>query len=326
MNIQFENNSILLDKAISIIDNGRKKVVEAIYNESTKSYYKLGELIVAGEQQGEVKAEYGKSIVANLSKKLTLKYGKGFSVSTLWDCKKFYVKLQSVTGVLKFKLSFTHYTYLIRLDDDEMKFYEKYAIEQQLSVRELQKTIQNNTILRVDATQKVLSTALSKPKDIIKDPYILDFLGLDEIPQGEEKLLESKLIEHLEKFLLELGRGFAFVKRQYRLTLSEDNFYADLVFYNIPLKCYVVIELKTRKLKHQDLGQLQMYVNYFNQEIKSEDDNKTIGILLCSEKNDNVVKYTLPEDNEHIFASKYKLYLPSLEELKNELENSNELI
>jgi len=147
-------------------------------------------------------------------------------------------------------------------------------------------------------------------------------LGLDEINQGEEKVLEAKLIEHLEKFLLELGRGFAFVKRQYRLTLSEDIFYADLVFYNIPLKCYVVIELKTRKLKHQDLGQLQMYVNYFDREIKNEDDNKTIGILLCSEKNDNVVKYTLPEDNEHIFASKYKLYLPSLEELKNELENT----
>ena len=320
MKIQFENNNILLDKAISIIDNGRKKVIEAIYNESTKSYYKLGELIVTGEQRGEVKAEYGKKIIENLSKKLTLKYGKGFSVSTLWDCKKFYVKLQSLTGELKFKLSFTHYTYLIRLDEDEMRFYEQYAIEQNLTVRELQKAVQNNTILRVDENQKVLSITPSKPKDIIKDPYILDFLGLDEIYQGEEKLLESKLIEHLEKFLLELGRGFAFVKRQYRLTLSEDNFYADLVFYNIPLKCYVVIELKTRKLKHQDLGQLQMYVNYFDQEIKNEDDNKTIGILLCSEKNDKVVKYTLPRDNEHIFASKYKLYLPSLEELKNELE------
>ena len=318
------NNKILLDQAIFIIDNGRKKVIEAIYNESTKSYYRLGELIVKKEQQGEIKAEYGKKTIENLSKKLTLKYGKGFSVSTLWDCKKFFLKLQSLTGEFKFKLSFTHYTYLIRLEDNEMSFYEQYAIEQNLTVRELQKAVQNNTILRVDKKQKVLSMKPSKPKDIIKDPYILDFLGLDEINQGEEKLLESRLIEHLEKFLLELGRGFAFVKRQYRLTLCEDNFYADLVFYNIPLKCYVVIELKTRKLKHQDLGQLQMYVNYFDQEIKDEDDNKTIGILLCNEKNDKVVKYTLPKDNEHIFASKYKLYLPSLEELKNELESSNE--
>jgi len=321
--IQIQNNNILLDKAIFIIDNGRKKVIEAIYNESTKSYYKLGELIVTEEQQGEVKAEYGKKVLESLSNNLTLKYGKGFSLSTLKDCRKFYIKSQSLTGELKFKLSFTHYTYLIRLTDDEMKFYEQYTIEHNLTVRELQKAVQNNTILRVDTKQKILSSTPSKPKDIIKDPYILDFLGLDEVNQVDEKLLESKLIEHLEKFLLELGRGFAFVKKQYRLTLSEDNFYADLVFYNIPLKCYVVIELKTRKLKHQDLGQLQMYVNYFDKEIKNEDDNKTIGILLCSEKNDNVVKYTLPEDNEHIFASKYKLYLPSLEELKNELEDNH---
>ena len=322
--MQVQNNNLLLDKAISIIDKGRKNIVEAIYNESTKSYLLLGKLIVEDEQQGDIKAQYGKKVLENLSKSLTVKYGKGFSPSTLKDCRKFYVKSQSLTDQLKFKLSFTHYTYLIRLEDEEFKFYEQYAIEQNLTVRELQKAVKNNTILRVNPSQKVLTTAPSKPKDIIKDPYILDFLGLDEINQGEEKILESKLIEHLEKFLLELGRGFAFVKRQYRLTLSEDNFYADLVFYNIPLKCYVVIELKTRKLKHQDLGQLQMYVNYFDQEIKSDDDNRTIGILLCSEKNDSVVKYTLPKDNEHIFASKYKLYLPSLEELKNELEITDE--
>ena len=322
MQITQDNN--LLDKAISIINNGRKRVIEAIYNESTNSYYKLGELIVKDEQQGKYKAGYGKKVIENLSKNLTLKYGRGFSVSTLWDCKKFYIKLQSLTGELQFRLSFTHYTYLVRLDDEEFKFYEKYAIEQNLSVRELQKAVQDNTIYRVGNIQKRLEIMPSKPKDIIKDPYILDFLGLDEINQGDEKLLEDKLIEHLEKFLLELGRGFAFVKRQYRLTLSEDNFYADLVFYNIPLKCYVVIELKTRKLKHQDLGQLQMYANYFDREIKNKEDNPTIGILLCSDKNDNVVKYTLPKDNEHIFASKYKLYLPSLDELKNELETIDE--
>jgi len=320
-NIKTIDEENLYNRAISIIDNGRKKIVEAIYNESTKSYYRLGEIIVEQEQKGDVKAQYGKKVIENLSKKLTSKYGKGFSVSTLWDCKKFYVKLQSMTGEFKFRLSFTHYTYLIRLEEDEMKFYEQYAIEQNLTVRELQKAVQNNTILRVNSNQKVLATTPQKPKDVIKDPYILDFLGLDEILDGEEKLLEAKLIEHLEKFLLELGRGFAFVKRQYRLTLSEDSFYADLVFYNIPLKCYVVIELKTRKLKHQDLGQLQMYVNFFDQEIRDKTDNRTIGILLCSDKNEKVVKYTLPEDNEHIFASKYKLYLPSLEELKNELES-----
>ncbi len=321
--IKIQNNqeeNKLYNNAISIIDKGRNKIVEAIYNESTKSYYMLGKLIVENQQDGEQKAEYGKKVIANLSKKLTIKYGKGFSVSTLKDCRQFYQKSQSLTGELNFKLSFTHYTYLIRLDEDEMKFYEQYAVDHKLSVRELQKAVQSNVILRVSSVPKKLITKNTKPKELVKDPYILDFLGLDDINTNKESILEEKLIEHLEKFLLELGRGFAFVGRQYRLTLAEDSFYADLVFYNIPLKSYVVIELKTKKLKHQDLGQLQMYVNYFDQEIKDEHDNKTIGILLCNDKNEKVVQYTLPEDNEQIFASKYKLYLPSKEELKLELE------
>jgi len=286
----------------------------------------LGRLIVEDEQEGRDKAEYGKNIIKNLSKRLTAKYGKGFSVSTLKDCRRFYqkfqfIKSQSVTGELNFQLSFTHYTYLIRLDNEEMKFYERYAIEQNLSVRGLQKAVQDNTILRINREPKALTTTTRKPKEIIKDPYILDFLGLDEVKSGQEKILENRLIEHLEKFLLELGRGFAFVGRQYRLTLSEDSFYADLVFYNIPLKCYVIIELKARKLKHQDLGQLQMYVNYFDREIRDENDNRTIGILLCSDKNESVVEYSLPKDNEQIFASKYKLYLPSKRELEEELQH-----
>jgi len=314
-----KNQEQLYSQAISIIDSARQSVVASIYKETTKSYYLLGRLIVEDEQKGEEKAEYGKHIIRNLSKKLMIKYGKGFSVSTLKDCRKFYKKSQSVTGELNFQLSFTHYTYLIRLDDDEMRFYEKYAIEQKLSVRGLQRAVKSNVILRANYEQKSLTIGSLKPKDIIKDPYILDFLGLDELKSGEEKMLEKKLIEHLEKFLLELGRGFAFVGRQYRLTLSEDSFYADLVFYNIPLKCYVIIELKSRKLKHQDLGQLQMYVNYFDREIKDEADNKTIGILLCSDKNERVVEYSLPKENEQIFASKYKLYLPSKLELEEEL-------
>jgi len=322
-----DNQEFLYSQAVSIIDNGRENIIVSIYKETTKSYYLLGKLIIEEEQKGKEKAEYGKNIIQNLSKNLTLKYGKGFSKSTLWDCQKFYKKLQSLTGELicnkngelNFQLSFTHYVYLIRLDDKEMQFYEKYAIEQRLSVRGLQKAVQSNTILRANREQKALTTTTIKPKEVIKDPYILDFLGLDEIHNGQEKILENRLVEHLEKFLLELGRGFAFVGRQYRLTLSEDSFYADLVFYNIPLKCYVIIELKARKLKHQDLGQLQMYVNYFDREIKDENDNKTIGILLCNDKNESVVEYSLPKENEQIFASKYKLYLPSKRELQEEL-------
>ena len=329
----------LYNKAVSIIDIGRRKIVESIYNETTKSYYALGKLIVEQEQNGKSKAQYGKQTIKNLSIKLTSKYGKGFSISTLKDCRIFYQKLQSligefnfkksqsVIGEFKFKLSFTHYTYLIRLDNEEMRFYEQYAIDQNLSVRGLQKAVQNNTILRIKSNNTItsLNTTKLKPKDVIKDPYILDFLGLDEAINTNESILEQKLIEHLEKFLLELGRGFAFVGRQYRLVLSEDTYKADLVFYNIPLKCYVIIELKTRKLKHQDLGQLQMYVNYFDREIKDDNDNKTIGILLCNDKNENVVKYTLPEDNEQIFASKYKLYLPSTKELQDELKEQREI-
>ena len=320
------NQEQLYTQAIKIIDRGRNNVISSIYKETTKSYYLLGRLIVEDEQEGRDKAEYGKNIIKNLSKRLTAKYGKGFSVSTLKDCRRFYqkfqfIKSQSVTGELNFQLSFTHYTYLIRLDNEEMKFYERYAIEQNLSVRGLQKVVQDNTILRINREPKALTTTTRKPKEIIKDPYILDFLGLDEVKSGQEKILENRLIEHLEKFLLELGRGFAFVGRQYRLTLSEDSFYADLVFYNIPLKCYVIIELKARKLKHQDLGQLQMYVNYFDREIRDENDNRTIGILLCSDKNESVVEYSLPKDNEQIFASKYKLYLPSKRELEEELQH-----
>lgn len=328
-----QNNSIYV-QAVNIIDGGRKDIINSIYSESTKSYYLLGRLIVIEEQNGKEKADYGKNIVENLSKDLGLKYGKGFSKSTLWDCRKFYQKIQSLTGEsvnekiqsltnqLTFQLSFTHYTFLIRLEDAEMKFYENYAIEQNLSVRELEKAVQSNVILRLKSNKKqVQQIQTLQPKDIIKDPYILDFLGLEEIRSGQEHLLENSLIQHLEKFLLELGRGFAFVGRQYRLTLSEESYYADLVFYNIPLKCYVVLELKTRKLKHSDLGQLQMYVNYFDRDVREEDDNSTVGILLCSDKNDKVVQYTLPKENQTIFASKYMLYLPTKEELEKELEN-----
>ena len=317
--INLDSSEVLYHEAVAIIDSGRNKISDALYHETTKSYYLLGKLIVEKEQRGDTKAEYGKEVIKNLSKRLTARYGKGFSNSTLWDCKKFYLKLRSLTGELNFRLSFTHYTYLIRLDDEEFRYYEKYAIENRLSVRGLQKAVQESVMIRGSSEPRQLPAKL-QPKDVVKDPYILDFLGLDEVRNGEEKVLENSLVNHMEKFLLELGRGFAFVGRQYRLTLAEDSFYADLVFYNIPLKCYVIIELKSRKLKHQDIGQLQMYVNYFDREIRDENDNNTIGILLCSDKNEKVVKYTLPEENNQIFASKYKLYLPSLEELAEELE------
>jgi predicted nuclease of restriction endonuclease-like (RecB) superfamily len=331
-----EKNEFVYEKAINIIEKGRQKIIDSICNESTKSYYLLGRLIVEEEQKGEMRAKYGENMIRNLSKRLTFRFEKGFSTSTLKDCRKFYQKVQSLTGVFEFqksqsvtdlfefKLSFTHYIYLMKLDDNEIRFYEKFAIKERLSVRELRRAVETNTILRIkeNQTPKILKSNKNNPKEIIKDPYIFDFIGLDEIKRGDENILESKLVEHLEKFLLELGRGFAFVKRQYRISLGEDNFYVDLVFYNIPLKCYVLFELKTCRLKHQDLGQLQMYVNYFDKEIRDRKDNKTLGVLLCSDKNERIVQYTLP-NNKQIFASRYKLFLPSQEELEFELSKIN---
>lgn len=308
----------IFEKATKIVDTARTKIGQSLLYESTKSYYLLGQLIVEEEQNGKDRAKYGKSVISNLSKNLIIKYGKGFSVSTLKDCRKLYQKSQTLSVQLTFELSFSHYSRLIRLENKEFEFYQKYAIKNKLSVRELQKAIESNAILRLNNQS---GEELITPKQIIKDPYILDFLGLDEILEGQENLLENKLVEHLEKFLLELGRGFAFVGRQYRLTLAEDSFLADLVFYNIPLKCYVIFKLKTRKLKHGDLGQLQMYVNYFDREIKNEDDDTTIGVLLCKDKNQQVVEYTLPNNNQTIFTSRFSLYLPTKEELSQFLKD-----
>ena len=315
-----EIKSNLYEQAVNIIDVSRNKIATSVVYESAKSYYLLGKLIVENDQSGNDKAEYGKYTISNLSKNLVARYGKGFSVSTLKDCRKLYIKSQTLSDQLSFELSFSHYSYLIRLENKEFEFYQQYAISNNLSVRQLQQAVQSNIILRLPEPKNTHSKKQISPKEIIKDPYVLDFLGLDEVGEGQEKLLENKLVEHLEKFLLELGRGFAFVGRQYRLTLAEDSFWADLVFYNIPLKCYVIFELKTRKLKHSDLGQLQMYVNYFDREIKDEKDNSTIGILLCKDKNQQVVEYTLPQDNQTIFTSKFSLYLPTKEELGKLLE------
>lgn len=321
-----DSEDLLFQRAVEIIANGRNRIVETIYSESTNSYLQIGKLISEVLLQGKDRAEYGKKTVKELSLKLSSRFGKGYSTSTLWDCVKFYEKVQSLTGQLNLDLSFTHYVYLMRLEDEEIIFYERLAKEQKLSVRKLERAVQSNTMLRLKGKNTIEQGTL-QPRDIIKDPYILEFLGLDEIKEGQEGTLESKIIEHLEKFLLELGRGFAFVGRQYRITIDEQSYYADLVFYNIPLKCYVVVELKARKIAHQDLGQVLMYVNYFDREIKDANDNKTIGILLCTDKSDKMVQFTLPEDNTHIFASKYKLYLPSKEELQikiKEIEDDSE--
>ena len=295
-------------------------------------------MIVEEEQEGKDRAEYGKQLLRGLSKALTNEFGKGFSTTNIQQMRSFYLAYQNQqtlsanskteiqqTASANFKLSWSHYLKLMRIDDEnERKFYEIESAKNNWSVRELDRQYDSALYTRLVLSRdkgkvKELSEkglVLEKPKDAIKDPYILEFIGLPEKSSYSENDLEQGIIDKLEHFLLELGTGFTFVARQKRISFDNKHFHIDLVFYNRMLKCFVLIDLKIGELKHQDIGQMQMYVNYYDREVKLEDENKTIGIVLCQNKSEAVVEYTLPENNEQIFASKYKTVLPSKEELK----------
>ncbi len=321
----------------SLLISSRQDVLRHINTTMTSTYFKIGHLIVAEEQKGEKRANYGEMIISGLSKRLTNEFGKGYSERNLELIRKFYLTYsipqslitESIARVVKpiFKLSWTHYIVLMRQEPDNRKFYEIEAIKNNWSVRELERQCNSLLYERLSLSRskkkvKELSNkgqVIEAPQDLIKDPYIFEFLDLKEDELYSENDLESKLIDNLERFLLELGKGYAFVARQQRISFDEEHFYIDLVFYNRLLRCFIVFDIKTEKLKHQDLGQLQMYVNYYDRMVKTKDENKTIGILLCTDKNNAVVKMTLPEDNDQVFASKYKLYLPSKEELLKQL-------
>lgn len=296
-------------------------------------------MIVEDEQRGNIRADYGEQVLHVLSKKLTFEFGKGYSWRNLNLMRQFYLvygKVQTVPAQSKnsetlsrrFKLSWSHYVFLMRQDEPIRRFYEIEAIENNWSLRELERQFNSMLYERLSLSRdkkKILELSkkgqvVERPEDLIKDPYIFEFLGLKEDKTYSESDLESKLIENLKRFLLELGKGYTFVARQKRISFDEEHFYIDLVFYNRLLRCFIVFDIKTEKLKHQDLGQLQMYVNYYDRTVKTKDENKTIGILLCTDKNNAVVKMTLPEDNDQVFASKYKLYLPSKEELLKQLK------
>jgi len=322
-----------------------------------EAYWLVGKRIIEEEQQGGSRAAYGKAIIIKLSEELQKEFGKGFSVRNIEQMRLFYLKYpipQTVSAellahkiqqtvsvksdiqpisetvsrklqVLDFKLSWSHYQLLLRIDDkSERAFYEIEAAKNQWSVRELKRQFDSSLYMRLALSKgkegiKALSTQgqiLEKPQDAIKDPYILEFLDLKECYLYSESDLENALIDKLEQFLLELGKGFAFVARQKRISFDERHFYIDLVFYNRILRCFVIVDLKIGDLKHQDLGQMQMYVNYFDRYVKLEDENKTIGIVLCQDKNETLVEITLPEGNEQIFASRYQTVLPSKEDLR----------
>ena len=291
-----------------------------------EAYWNIGKSIIE-EQGGNEKAEYGTGFLKELSKQMTQDFGKGFTVANLKNMRQFYLTFPNGYA-LRSELSWTHYRLLMRVENENAReFYMQEAVKSQWSTRQLERQINSFFYERLLSSKNKEQVAAEiqtlepakKPEDIIRDPYVLEFLGLASNDDFYESDLEQALITHLQKFLLELGRGFSFVARQKRITFDGRHFRIDLVFYNYILKCFVLIDLKVGDLTHQDLGQMQMYVHYYERELMNEGDNPPIGIVLCADKSESVVKYTLPENETQIFASKYKLYLPSEEELLREL-------
>ena len=323
---QISDNS-LYNKIASILEESRKFVATTVNTAMVQTYFEIGRLIVEEEQHGNVRAEYGKETLKNLSIKLTANYGKGFSQRNLEQMRQFYLVYSTQipqTPSAKFSLSYSHYLFLMRIDNpEERKFYEIESSQNNWSLRELKRQFDSALYERLSLSkdkEKVKSLAvqgqiIENSCDIVKDPYVLEFLGLPEKAYYSESELESRLIEKLENFLLELGKGYTFVGRQVRLSFDEKHFFVDLVFYNRLLQCFVLIDLKIGELTHQDLGQMQMYVNYYDRFVKLDHENKTIGIILCKKKSDSLVEITLPEDNNQIFASKYQTVLPNKEDL-----------
>ena len=350
-------SSVTLYKNIkTLVHASRREVLQIINTRIVETYFNVGKLIVEYQQQGKPRAAYAAKTLTNLSTKLTKEFGKGFSIDNLENMRKFYLAYRiSETPSRKylskyasqnsetlsrkssrkpaFKLSWSHYILLLRIENEaERKFYEIEAASESWSVRELKRQYNSALYERLAYSRnkkkvKELSThgqVIKSAGDAIKDPYILEFLSLKEHESYSESDFESAIIDKLEEFLKELGKGFLFFSRQYRITLEEDHYHIDLVFYHRILRCFILIDLKIGELEHKDIGQMQMYITYFDDEIKEDSENKTIGIILCKSKKESVVKYTLPKGNNQIFTSKYKIYLPDKNELKLLMETEAE--
>ena len=323
--VQSQGEDSLYSKIAAILEQNRKSVAVAVNTAMVRTYYEIGRSIVENEQKGSVRAEYGKEVLKNLSARLTANYGKGFSLTNLKQMRDFYLTYQIGQTVSdQFTLSWSHYLFLMRIDNPaERNFYEIEAKNSNWSLRELKRQFDSALYERLAVSKdkesvKKLSqkgSVVESPADIVKDPYILEFLGLPERSEYSESDLEGRLIDKLESFLLELGKGYTFVGRQSRITFDEKHFFVDLVLYNRLLQCFVLVDLKIGEITHQDLGQMQMYVHYYDRFVKLEHENKTIGIILCKKKSDSLVEITLPEDNSQIFASKYQTVLPNKEQL-----------
>ena len=324
-----DNNIITEIK--DVIINSRKKIAYEVNNTMVFAYWNVGRIIVENEQNGNIKAEYGKQVIKELSKELRKILGSGFSVSNLFNMKKFYIiypKFQTVSR----KLSWSHYCELLSIENkEERNFYEKECINSNWSVRELKRQIDTSLYERLllsdgQKNKEIVyklskeGQALNTPLDILKEPYVFEFLDIRENKPILEKDLETKLIKHMEEFLLELGKGFMFVGTQQRITLGNTHYYVDMVFYNKILKCYVLIDLKIGQMKPEYAGQMNMYLNYYNEEINDEYDNKPIGIILCKSKKEIAMEYALGGLENNVFASTYTYYIPKKEVLINEVE------
>ena len=352
---KMKKNNALYNAIKILLIKAKNQIVYHVNITMVLTYYEMGRIIVEDEQKGKYRAEYSKKVLEHLSRQLTKEFGKGYSTSNLEYIRKFYSVYssripQSLIGKsgksrkthaveipqslieefnAPFVLSWTHYIQLLKIENDEERnFYEIEAARGNWSVRELQRQFNSSLYERLALSKdkkgvKELARKgqiIEKPADALKHHTVLEFLDLREDERYSESDLENAIINKIEHFMLELGKGFLFEGRQKRFTFDGDSFFVDLVFYNRLLKCYVLIDLKIGRLSHQDIGQMQMYVNYYDRKMKLPNENSTIGIILCKEENKAVVEFTLPEDNKTIFAKEYKLYLPSKNELKKQLE------
>jgi len=344
-----KNFDVLYGAVRKIIEKARQDIHRAVNTAMVDTYWLIGKMIIEEEQNGKNRADYGTTLVQNLSDRLTTHFGKGFSAQNIWNMRLFYQKFSAVQrelkgslengilSALRRELSWTHYKILLRVENPKACiWYMNEAADQNWSTRALERQIysfyferllmsQEKTSVMEEAQEKTEPLKLS-PHDYLKDPYILEFLNLKERSQYRETEIEQAIINNIQSFLLELGKGFAFVARQKRISTEFSEFYIDLVFYNFHLKCFVLIDLKTGRLTHQDVGQMDMYVRMFDDLQKGKDDNPTVGLILCTQKDKTIVKYSVLNENKHLFASKYMLYLPTEEVLAKELEREKQMI
>ena len=328
-------NDALFAQIKSVLDQARQQVKKTINHQMVVAYWEIGRLIVEQEQQGQVRAEYGKQQLQQLSKRLTDEFGKGFDTTNLRNMRRMYLAFP-IRETLSLELSWSHYNVLARVENSAARtWYAQEAVSQSWSVRALERQIgvlyyerllasKDKQVLTQEAATKTAPLGDS-PQDYLRDPYILDFLNLQD-KTYQESDLEEGIINNLQKFLLELGKGFAFVERQQRIRTEDGDYYIDLVFYNFHLKCFLLIDLKMNKLTHQDVGQMDMYVRMYEEQKRAHDDNPTIGLILCSERNNTVAKYSVLNESKQLFASKYTTTLPTEEELQQELEREREHI